>query len=285
MNQALAVGWGRTRQPGIPGLPARLCLALWLLILGVGAGVLAPAGDDALLLAKSYPDPIGYVSDFAQVVQPDIERQIVDIATELQQKTEAQIAVAAFRNMNGDEIDGFTNKLFEQWMPGKKGLDNGILIVNALDERQLRIEVGYGLEGVINDARAGEIRRDLMTPLLKEGKYGEAYLVGVAAIAGLIAKSENVELETLKGKVLPRGGGRRGQKGSGLTQILFVLFILFIAFLSNRRRRRGGLYGSGPWIGGMGGGLGGWSGGGGGGGGFGGFGGGGSGGGGSSGGY
>jgi uncharacterized protein len=234
--------------------------------------------------AKTYPDPIGYVSDFAQVVSPEIERQIADIAAELQQKTGAQIAVAAFQNMDGDEIDGFTSKLFEQWMPGKKGLDNGILIVNALDERQLRIEVGYGLEGVINDAKAGAIRRDIMTPLLKEGKFGEAYLAGVGALASLVAASEHAELLTLKGMAMPRSRGGGGKKNGGIAQFVVLAIILLISFIF-RKRRRGGFYGTGPYIGGMGGGgFGGWSGGGGGGG-FGGFGGGGSGGGGSSGGY
>jgi uncharacterized protein len=285
MNQTLGlIGAGNWRPPDRGGV-RHACLAVWLAVVAMLVWPVGPGAGNALRAAKTYPDAIGYVSDFGQVVAPEIERQIADIATELNDKTGAQIAVATFQNMNGDEIDGFTSKLFEQWMPGKKGIDNGILIVNALDERQVRIEIGYGLEGVINDAKAGEIRRDLMTPLLKEGKYGEAYLVGVAAIAGIIAQSENVELETLKGKTLPRGNGG-GRGGSGIGQILFVLFILLVIWLSNRRRRRGGFYGSGPWIGGMGGGgFGGWGDGGGGGGGFGGFGGGGSGGGGSSGGY
>ncbi|HEY3295017.1 MAG TPA: TPM domain-containing protein [bacterium] len=243
----------------------------------------------ASLLAadKPLPRPTGYVNDFAQVIDEASKNQIMAICQELDQKTGAQIAVAAFPDLGGDEIDGFTTRLFDQWMPGQKGVNNGILIVNAITDRKVRIEVGYGLEPIIPDAVAGRVRRDIMNPLLQAGKYGEAYLGAVAALASIIAKDKNVTLSSLSGVQVqvPQTNGQ-GRRGRGLPLPLLIFFgIIFLIAISRKNRYRGG---GGPFIGGpfIGGGFGGggW-GGGGGGGGFGGFGGGMSGGGGSSGGY
>lgn len=251
-----------------------LSLIVTAVLLVAGAGL---AGD------KRFPDPLGYVSDFANVVDPSLELRIAAICRELDEKTGAQIGVASFPDMGDDEIDGFTNRLFEQWMPGQKGVNNGILIVNAIAERQIRIEIGYGIEAIIPDAVSGRVRREVMTPLLQEGKFGEAYLAGVAALAGIIAKSENVTLESLAGVNVPEvsRGADRGRNSNFIPFVAFLVLAVIGGAMSKRRNRGGGIWGGGgPWIGGgFGGGFGG------GGGGFGGFGGGMSGGGGSSGGY
>ncbi|MCX6601013.1 MAG: TPM domain-containing protein [bacterium] len=240
-------------------------------------------GAATLARETRFPDPPGYVSDFAHVVDQGLAQKITSICRELDEKTGAQIGVASFPDMGGDEIDGFTNRLFEQWMPGQKGVNNGILMVNAIAERQIRIEIGYGLEPILPDAVAGRVRRDVMTPLLAEGKYGEAYLAGVAALAGLIAKNENVTLKSLAGVNVPEvsRGANRGRNSNFIPFVAFLVLALIGGAMSKRRNRGGGIWGGGgPWIGGgFGGGFGG------GGGGFGGFGGGMSGGGGSIGGY
>jgi len=232
---------------------------------------------------KPLPRPTGYVNDFANVIDEASSSRINSICHELDQKTGTQVVVAAFPDLGDDEIDGFTNRLFDQWMPGQKGVNNGILIVNAISERKVRIEVGYGLEALIPDAVAGRIRRDVMNPLLQEGKYGEAYLGAVAALASIIAKDQNVTLASLSGVQIPESQGagqRRGGRGFPFW-ILFPFGFIILRALTwgNRYRGGGGPFIGGPFIGGgFGGGMGG-------GGGFGGFGGGMSGGGGSSGGY
>jgi uncharacterized protein len=252
-------------------------------VLPLIAAAILTAGAAGFARDPRFPDPVGYVSDFAHVVDQGVAQKITSICRELNEKTGAQIGVASFPDMGGDEVDGFTNRLFEQWMPGQKGVNNGILIVNAISERQIRIEIGYGLEPILPDAVAGRVRREVMTPLLAEGKYGEAYLAGVAALAQIIAKNENVTLESLSGVNVPEvsRGAHRGRNPNFVPFVAFLILAV-IGTVSSRRRNRGGGFwgGGGPWIGGgFGGGFGG------GGGGFGGFGGGMSGGGGSSGGY
>jgi uncharacterized protein len=244
----------------------------------------------SLGIGKDFPEATGFVNDFAEVLSPESEAQMTAICTELREKTGAEIAVATFKNLDGDEIDGFSVKLFEQWMPGKKGIDNGILLVLALEERKVRIEIGYGLEPVITDAEAGEIRRDVMTPHLARGDYSQGFLLGVATIAQKIADEEHVTLNSLAGQAVPRVRPGRG-KQSPYLPIVLIAFILLVVWMNRRRGGGGGMgpfggmgrtYGQGPFIGG---GFGGGFGGGGGGGFGGGFGGGGSGGGGSSGGF
>lgn len=244
------------------------------------AAILASA--PAAAQPKTLPPPTGYLNDFAEVVDEAAAGQITAICAELDEKTGAQIGVASFPELGGEDIDGFTVRLFELWNPGQSGVNNGILIVDALSERQIRIEVGYGLEAIIPDAMAGRIRREVMTPLLAAGKHGEAYLAGVAALATLIAHAEGVTLESLSGVRTAAPNSESGGRAFPWPLLFFLLLLVFV------RRRRGGRYrngthGGGPFIGG---GFGGFGGGGGGSfGGFGGFGGGMSGGGGSSGGY
>jgi len=252
-------------------------------IIPITLALLLCAGLVSEAAKKRFPDPVGYLSDFAGVVEQSHSGQITAICRELDEKTGVQIGVAVFKDMGGDEIDGFTSRLFEQWMPGQKGVDNGILIVDAVDERKIRIEIGYGLESIITDAMSGRIRRDVMTPLLSKGKRGEAYLAGVASLASIVAKNENVQLESLSGITIPQVSGKKGKRLGSVLAPFFMLLVLGAIMLSQRRRgfRDDNRWGGGPWIGG--GGFGGF--GGGGGGGFGGFGGGMSGGGGSSGGY
>ena len=260
------------------GREYRLSFTLFLLSLFA-------AGSLSLVSAKpiEIPQPLGYVNDFADVVEPEIERRIADVCREVDEKTGAEITVATFPDISDESIDDFTVRVFEEWMPGQKGIDNGILILDAIEQRQIRIEIGYGLEPIIPDAVAGRIRRDVMTPFLRNNRRGDAYFQGVAELASIIAKEESIELESLKGRTAPETETRR-PRGRGFSPFAIFILLAILASIFRRRGRGGGIRG-GPFIGGPFIGGGGFGGGGFGGGGFGGFGGGGSGGGGSSGGY
>lgn len=238
----------------------------------------------ALAAEPPIPQPVGYVNDFARVVVPEWAERITTVCRELDEKTGTEITVATFPDIGDGSIDDFTSRVFEAWMPGEKGINNGILILDAIAQRQIRIEIGYGLEPVIPDAVAGRIRRDGMTPFLKAGRRGEAYFQGVAAMAAIVAKEENVELESLKGQIVPEPQTRRRSGRSISPFVIFIAVAVLASIFRRGGRGGGGFRGGGPFIGGPfigGGGFGGGFGGGG----FGGFGGGASGGGGSSGGY
>jgi uncharacterized protein len=231
--------------------------------------------------ALSFPAPQGYVNDYANVVKPEERDQIEAICRELDEKTGTQIAVAVFPDLGGEDYTDYATRLFEHWKIGQKGKDNGVLILNALAERRVRIEVGYGLEPIIPDGLAGQFLRDNVYPLLREEKYGAAYLSCVALIAAIVARDAGVRLATLENLQIQMPTTRK--QSSRHFPVWIPLLIVFFAIFAGRGRRRSGLglpifpmfWGGGGGFGGFGGG----------GGGFGGFGGGMSGGGGAGGGY
>jgi uncharacterized protein len=249
--------------------------------------------------------PTGYVSDLAGVISPDARTRLEALCAEVEQKTGAQMAVVTVQSLEGESIENYAVDLFKQLGVGSKKDNRGVLLLVAPNERKYRIEVGYGLEPVINDARAGDVGR-AMVPYLRQRDYGRAAEVAAWQLAKYIADDGGVALSGQPPAVRNRNG--RGNAGSpafwitlfpAFWVLLFVFVLLRVIgtlatrggsggsgclwFLlgmlaSNSGRRSGG----GGW-GGGGFGGGGWSGGDSGGGGFGGFGGGSSGGGGASG--
>jgi uncharacterized protein len=242
--------------------------------------------------AQTLPRPQGHVNDFAGVMSDTIERQLEAVLTGLAQNTGAEVAVAVVQDMGGMDETSYAVRLFQDWGIGTAGKDNGILLLVAVDERRLRIEVGYGLEHIVTDATAGRIRDQYMVPALKTGDYDTGVVQGALAVATLIAEDAGVELGAGVRPMPVSGSGRNSRRGKSIIGLLFnLVFIFFIISMMGRRGGRGLLAGMliGSMLGGgrrsyYGGGFGGGFGGGGGGG-FGGFGGGMSGGGGAGGGF
>src|SRR6266852_2994674 len=226
--------------------------------------------------------PSGYVTDLRGVIAPDTKARLEALGREVEDKTGAQIAVVTVYSLEGESVENYAVDLYKQLGVGSKGDNRGVLLLVAPDEHKYRIEVGYGLEPVLNDARAGDAGR-AMVPLLREGNYSAAIEAATWMLAKDIADDRGV---TLSGQP-PSRPARKEQGHSspiGLWGILFIIWIIFsIARAGQRaasgRRGGGGGWWIGPMLGGMGGGwrgggFGGSSGGYSGGGGFGGFGGG-----------
>ncbi len=242
----------------------------------LSAAILAPlAGQEPL------PNPTGFINDYAGVLDERMRTNLEALAQELRAKTGAEVAVAVLESLGGESLEDYSNRVAEHWGVGDED-DRGVLLLLAIEDRLLRIEVGYGLEGVIPDGAAGEIR-DGMTPYLRQGNYNGAIAVGVASIAAAIARDAGVALSGAPAQPSRR---QRERGPGGWLPLLFLAPLLFA-----RRRRVGGGWFGGPmaaaWmLGGMSRGMGGgYAGGGISSGGFGGFGGGGFGGGGASGGW
>jgi len=237
--------------------------------------------------------PTGYVTDLASVITPEASTRLEALCTEVEQKTGAQMAIVTVTSLEGESIEDYAVDLFKQLGVGAKKDSHGVLLLVAPNERKYRIEVGYGLEPVINDARAGDTGR-AMVPFLRQGDYGKAAETGAWQLASYIAADSGV---TLSGQPPAEQYHHEGGHGGGFPVFWVILgvIIFFRAIGSLSGRRGGGSSGSGClWFllgmflssGGNRSGGGGWGGGGfggGGGGGFGGFGGGSSGGGGASG--
>lgn len=160
---------------------------VWMALALIGLLAAAP-------VAAGFPRPHGPVNDFAGVLAPAEVRQLEAISHELEAKTGAALVVAIVPTHAPEGFEDYVTKLFEQWGIGRKGVDDGVLILLAMEEGELAIEVGYGLEGVLTDARSGQIR-DLMLPHFRAGRFGEGLLEGMRAIAAVIGDAHGVGVE------------------------------------------------------------------------------------------
>ncbi len=224
------------------------------------------------------PQPTDYVSDYAHVLSPEAIARLDSICTQLDHsQANAQIAVVTVHDLNGDDAADYADQLETKWKMGKKGSDRGALVLLAVADHKYRIEVGYGLEGILPDGKIGDIGRE-MVPDLRAGDYDGAVSLAVGEVAQVIATDANV---TLENQPAPESAPapRHAPAGIGVLQVIVVLvFIVLYLFRILGGFGMFGLWGlglmsggiSGRGRGGYGGGFGGGSGGG-----FGGFGGGG----------
>jgi uncharacterized protein len=166
-------------------------LSRWLAV------VLLIFAPSVVLTAESVstlPAPTGYVNDFAGVLTPSIRVNLEDLCTQVDRQAHAQIAVVTVKTIDGDQpIEEFATALEDKWKVGAKGTDRGLLMLVVMNPRKYRIEVGYGLEGILNDAKVGDIGR-MMVPALRQGDYNTAIPLGVQQIAQIIATDAGVTL-------------------------------------------------------------------------------------------
>ena len=147
------------------------------------------------------PAPTGYVSDLAGVLSPETRQTLESLCTQVDQQAHAQIAVVTIKSIDADKsgatpsIEEFSNALYQKWGIGKKGTDRGILLLVSLYPRKYRFEVGYGLEGILNDAKVGDIGRE-MQPYLRTGDYNQGVALATREVAQDIAADANVTLSS-----------------------------------------------------------------------------------------
>lgn len=237
----------------------------------------------ALTFAAAQPvsqlKPVGYVNDFAHVLDAGTIAQLESTCQQIDQKAHAQIAVVTIQSLDGSDIESYAVDLFKQWGIGNKASNRGVLILLATQDRHYRIEVGYGLEPILPDGKVGGIGREGV-PLLKQGDYNGAVLLMTSRVAEVIAQDAGIQLVGPRPPE-PEAGSDEPDQGHSLSLIRILVIIVIILIVTGLGRLLlGAIFlggGSSGWGGG------GFGGGGSGGGGFGGFGGGSSGGGGASG--
>ena len=143
------------------------------------AGFLFFCGCASVFAAnESLPKPSGWVNDFAGVISALDREKLNSLISQIEAKTLSEIAVVTVNSMAPyDELE-YARLLFDNWAIGKKGKDNGVLVLLAVKERAWRIETGYGLERILPDGLCGEIGRNYMVPYFKEGKYSQGLYYG-----------------------------------------------------------------------------------------------------------
>jgi len=134
------------------------------------------------VFAVDIPYLTGRVTDHADILSQETEKKISERLRAHEESTGNQIAVLTVPTLGGEGIEEYAVAVFQEWKLGRKGKDNGVLVVVAPAERRMRIEVGYGLEGTLPDGVAGRIIRDVMTPKFKAGDYNGGIESGVQAM-------------------------------------------------------------------------------------------------------
>ncbi len=197
------------------------------------------------------PAPARWVTDEAAVLSPGSAAAIDRKLEGFEKEQGTQILVAIFRKLPEDEaLEDWTQRVAESWRVGRAKQDDGAVLFVFVDDRRLRIEVGYGLEGALTDLESKTILEEVLIPRLREGDWDG----GVnAAVDALIA--------AVRGEYRPTPGARSRSQGKPLAggDLLFLIFLVLIVFLLTRRAGRRGSFRSGGWGGWGGGGFGGGS--------------------------
>jgi len=223
------------------------------------------------------PTPLGLVSDFAGVIDDATEARLTRRIQELKQKTGAEIAVVTLATTQPDPVPERAVRLAEAWKPGDRDKDNGVLFLVSVQDRELFIATGYGIEGALPDGLVGEICDRTIVPKFRAGDVPAGIEAGVDRMAAIIAREYRVELTGSPSPDAP--AGRRFSTGD-LIILAIILLVIFGPYLfsaandppgvGGRRRRRswdvgpptwGGTFGGGGFGGSGGGGFGGFGGG------------------------
>ena len=228
----------------------RTCV-LTRMVLGLVLFILPVPGVAAGMPAR----PAGYVNDYAGLLSPADESRISALAGQLENKTSAQLAVVTVRSTAPQTIESYAVELFEKWGIGQRGKDNGVLLLMAAQDRKVRIEVGYGLEGVLTDAMSSNIIQQFLVPAFRAGKYSEGLYQGSLAIASLVAEDAGVSINPDQQAIASRARQKPSALASFINFIFTLLFfilivgsrspLLWLLLFPGGHRRGGYWYGSG----------------------------------------
>jgi uncharacterized protein len=222
MKPSLRMGWVR-----IHGV--LLCMA-----------VLLPMAAAAL----EVPALKSRVNDYGDMLSAESERRLETLLKELEATDSTQVTVLTIPSLDGDSLEDFSIRVAERWKIGRKGFDNGVILIVSRDDRKVRIEVGYGLEGRLTDLTAGRIIRDRIVPEFRAGRFDQGVLNGVAALT-----------EVVRGEFQAPAQPPIGPAASGAEELMpFLLLFVFLVFMLGRVSRPLGTVGGGllmPFLGHM----------------------------------
>ena len=182
----------------------------------------------------------GPVNDYAGLLDSAEKRQLTDFLTNLSDTKGIQIAVLTLPSLEGDDLERFSMRTVEQWKLGKKGEDNGALLLIAVAEKKIRIEVGYGLESTLTDMQSGSIIRNIIAPAFRSGNYGKGIIGAVQKMANLAAGGD---IDESYASEISDDDPAAASRSSAI--VLFLFFVFMMIAMNRRRGRFGRSRGSG----------------------------------------
>lgn len=179
-------------------------------------------------LALEVPQLQGRVNDYAGILSPATKGQLESVLKTLESTDSTQIVVLTIKSLQGDSLEDFSLRVVETWQIGQKGLDNGALLLVAKDDRKIRIEVGYGLEGKLTDLTAGRIIRDVIAPRFKQGNFDQGIIDGVGAIVATVRGQYSAAEAQLNAR------STKPDVGGLLTIMIFIFFVFGSMFRKSK---------------------------------------------------
>lgn len=161
------------------------CFALMAVALPVQAASIPPKPSSSI-----------YVQDLAGVMQPASKERLQKLGASLAAKTKAQVVVLTVRSLEGAEPEDYALEVLRTWGLGDKQLNNGVLILVVVEDKVSRVEVGYGLEGALPDAKTGQLQDEYMVPYFQSGDYDQGIVNGYRAVVQEVAKEYKLELKS-----------------------------------------------------------------------------------------
>lgn len=190
------------------------------------------------LFSLDVPKLKSAVNDYAGIINSKDEQKLEALLRDVQTKTSSQVALLTISSLQGENLEDYSLRVAQSWKLGQNEFDNGVLLLVALSEKKIRIEVGYGLESIITDAKSGYIIRNYIVPGFKKGNYTGGITNGLLAISGLVTKEFEITDEQLAKYDQQKKRGKQKQIPFGL--IIFLFMFIFGGL--GRGRRRGGLF-------------------------------------------
>ena len=224
------------------GFHCKRSIVFWQLL---AAFLFVPVTAVQAEAAKSLPKPTDYVNDYAHVLSREGATRLDRICMELDHsQANAQFAIVTIHTLDGDDAADYASRLEDNWKIGRKGSDRGVLVLLAVDDHKWRIDVGYGLEGILNDAKVGDIGRS-MVPYLRAKDFDSAVESAVGQLAQVIAADAKVTLT--EEPVSPPPVRHTSPRGMPIPLILFLVFLFggFIVFCVHELGAALGLWD--PW--------------------------------------
>jgi uncharacterized protein len=189
-------------------------IQLWFFILFI----IMLCGSD--LWAMEVPPLQARVNDHARMLSSSVGSQLETVLAELERTDGTQVVLLTIDSLKGDSLEDFSIRVVEKWKLGQKDFDNGVLLLIAKNDRKIRIEVGYGLEGKLTDLVSGRIIRNVIAPPFKMGRFDQGILDGISAIVGVVRG------EYTAPRAVRRSRGKSGGVSAGLIPIIALIFFI-----------------------------------------------------------
>ena len=215
---------------------SRILLGIMVLILGIFTFSITGCDNSEKIPIPTVEEGV-YIYDDGNIIDDDVEAQVNDMLVELEEKTEVEFAVITVEDLQGLEIEEYANNLFNTLGIGKKGEDNGILLLISQPDERVRLEIGRGLEGCLNDAKCGRILDDYFVPYRDNDEYTKGTELTVEATLNVLADEYDVQIQGLDENIQLE---EENEEDYTIIFIIVVIIIFAVCLIMEKNDYHGG---------------------------------------------